>query len=259
MWWIGRKNDDLTSSNAYADTYTAAGSLRFFKTWQMTPNWSFREDTRLAQKLRTRTTAITAGSGLALLRGELVEAMFEPTPLFWMHFSGFDAGYTYRKTTTFDFHDLPTRIDESHSSTATLPFSPVRNMTGNLSFTSDITTSRIPPSIRTFQRNYRPSLGLAYSYNAGLNIPLLWWKIKLSNLVTLRHNLQLNFIDNEAVGQNFGNRRAREISDSTEFEYEMLKGVSFRLTEKYDKVTDYTSPINNFWAFSLYATFLFNF
>ncbi len=121
VWWIGRKKDDLTTSNAYAETYTAAGRLLFWQTWSLTPNWSFREDTRLAQKLRTRTTATTAGSGLALMRGELVEEAFKPTPLFWMHFNGFDANYGYRKSITFDFRDKPTNVSESHSASAGLP------------------------------------------------------------------------------------------------------------------------------------------
>lgn len=269
IWWIGRKQDALTTSNAYAETYTAAGSLRFYKIWQVTPNWSFREDTRLQQKLRTRTEAVTAGSGLALLQGELVDAVFQPTPLFWMHFNGFDAGYSYRKATTFDFRDFPSRMDESHSATATLPFSPVKNMTGNIAFATDIATTgtfaydvltdRTLPAVWTFTRNYRPSLGVTYNYAAGLNIPLIWWKLKLSNTITIRHNLQYNFIDNEASGQPTGNRRAREMSDSTDFEYEMLRGVNFRMTEKYDQVKDYTTPTNSFYAFSLYATFMFNF
>ena len=43
-----------------ADFMIAGGVLLFFQMWRLTPNYMFSEDTRLAQKLRTRTTNTTA-------------------------------------------------------------------------------------------------------------------------------------------------------------------------------------------------------
>ncbi len=259
MWWINKKDDTLSTSNAFAQSYNAGGRMVFWQTLAFTPNWSFREDIRLAQKLRTRTTSTTAGSGLSLLRRELIQKAFRYTPLFWLHFSGFDTTYNFRKSTKFDFKESPVNISESHSGTATLPFSPLKNMTGNFSVAVDKSRTRIPPAVTILRQGIRPSIGLGYTKSAGLEFPLLWWRIKLANRFNIRHTFQMNFIDNKAIGRPTGTRRAREIQDITEFEYEMMRGVNLRARGQYDKVTDLTIPNQSFQAFSFIGTFLFNF
>jgi hypothetical protein len=259
LWWIDRKNDDLSTANSFAETYVAGGRMVFFRTLQFTPNWSFREDTRLAQKLRQRTTSTTAGTGFSFARRELITEIFSVTPLFWMKFDGFESNYNFRKSMTFDYKERPTNITESHNATGSMGFSPVRNLSGNISFSADIAMTRVPPVVKTVTRSYQPSASLSYSKSAGLLIPLIWWKLKLTNLFTIRHSLRMNYIRNEAQGQTFGNRQAREMQDFTEFEYEMLKGINLRFRAQFDQVRDYTTPVASFQAFSFFGTFMFNF
>lgn len=260
IWGVNRKNDLLTTNNSYSQTYIAGGRLVFWQTIAASPNYNFRQDTRLAQSLRTRTTSTNAGTGLSLMRGELMDKAFKVTPLFWMHPAGPEVNYSYRKATTFDFKDQPTQITEGHNVTGLLPFTPVKNMTGSLTYNADIAVSHYPVQlIKTITRSQRPGVQLGYTRNAGLEFPLIWWRIKLSNLFTIRHTFTMNFIDNVAVGQLTGTKKAQEIQDFTEFEYEMLKGISLRFRAQYDKVANQTTPLENFQAYSLFGTFLFNF
>jgi len=260
IWGVNRKNDLLSTSNSYSQTYIAGGRLVFWQTIAASPNYNFRQDTRLAQSLRTRTTSTNAGTGLSLMRGELMDKAFKLTPLFWMHPAGPEVNYSYRKATTFDFKDQPTQITEGHNVTGLLPFTPVKNMTGSLTYNADIAVSHYPVQlIKTVTRSQRPGVQLGYTRNAGLEFPLIWWRIKLSNLFTIRHTFTMNFIDNVAVGQLTGTKKAQEIQDFTEFEYEMLKGISLRFRAQFDKVANQTTPLENFKAYSLFGTFLFNF
>ncbi len=259
LWWINRKDDSLTTSNAFAETWTAGGRLLAFKLLSFTPNWSFREDTRLAQKLRTRTTGTNAGTGLSLERRDWVTKFFNYTPLFWMKFNGLDSNYSFRKATTFDFKDQPTNISEQHTANASTSFSPIQAMNGTVAVNANVALARVLPVIKTVQRNIQPSINLGYSKSAGIEFPLIWWRIKLANLFQVRHTFQMNFISNEAVGQRTGNRRAQEIQDYTEFEYEMLRGINLRFRAQFDQVKDFTTPLQSFQAFSFFGTFLFNF
>ncbi|MEK7475965.1 MAG: hypothetical protein AAB152_10090 [Candidatus Coatesbacteria bacterium] len=259
LWWIDRKNDNLSAANSFAETYVAGGRMVFLRALQFTPNWSFRESTLLQQKLRTRTTSTTAGTGFSLTRHELITKFFGVTPLFWMKFDGLESTYNFRKATTFDFRDQPTNITENHNATGSMGFSPVKNLSGNVSMSADVSMTRIPPVVKTIQRSLQPSASLSYSKSAGLDIPLIWWRLKLTNLFTIRHNFRMNFINNEAIGQTFGNRKAQELQDFTEFEYEMLKGINLRFRAQFDQVKDFTTPISSFKAFSFFGTFMFNF
>jgi hypothetical protein len=259
LWWINRKDDALSAANSFAETYVAGGRMVFFHALQFTPNWSYREDTRLAQSLRTRTTSTTAGTGFSFTRHELITQFFGLTPLFFMKFDGLESTYNFRKATTFDFKDDPTNITENHNATGSMGFTPVKNLSGNVSFSADIAMTRVPPVVKTVQRSLQPSASLSYSKSAGLDIPLIWWRLKLTNLFTIRHNIRLNFITNQAVGQTYGNRTARELQDFTEFEYEMLKGINLRFRVQFDQVKDYTTPVSSFKAFSFFGTFMFNF
>jgi len=69
----------------------------------------------------------------------------------------------------------------------------------------------------------------------------------------------MNYVKNVAVGMTTGNRKAQELQDITEFEYEMLRGVQLKIRFQYDKVKDRTTPLNSFNAYSLFGTFTFNF
>jgi hypothetical protein len=69
----------------------------------------------------------------------------------------------------------------------------------------------------------------------------------------------MNYVRDVVWGTNIGNRRAREMQDVTEFEYEMLRGVSLKIRLQYDQVKDKTAPLNSFKAYSLFGTFAFNF
>ena len=159
----------------------------------------------------------------------------------------------------YDFKDQPTSVAENHTATASTGFAPIRNMTGNLTCAFDRGLTRTVPAVRTITQSVRPSVGLGYSKSAGLDIPLIWWKLRLANLFTVRHTFQMNFIKNEAIGQLTGNRRAQEISDFTESEYEMLKGINLRFRTQFDQVKDRTEPQKSFKAYSFFGTFLFNF
>ena len=259
LWWIEHKDDKLTTANSFAETYVAGGRMVFLRAFQFTPNWSHRETTQLQQTLRSRTMSTTAGSGFSLTRRELITKLFSVTPLFWMHFDGLESTYNFRKATTFDYLDHPTNITENHNATGSMGFSPVKNLSGNVSMSADVAVTRVPPAVKTVQRSLQPSASLSYSKSAGLEIPLIWWRLKLKNLFTIRHNFRMNFIRNEAVGQTTGNRQARETQDFTEFEYEMLKGISLRFRLQFDQVKDYTTPTSSFKAYSFYGTFMFNF
>jgi hypothetical protein len=260
-WWVTRKDDTLANSSAFADAYTAGGRLVFWQSIAFTPNWSFREDTRLAQMLRSRTTATTSSTAVSLMRGEYVTKVFNYTPLFWMGFSGFDANYSFQKSTTFDIKDLPTSITERNQAQGTLPFSPfnIRGMNGNVTVASEAGVTRTLPLTKTYQQSIRPGLALGYSRSAGLEFPLIWWRIKLANLFTIRETLQMNYVKNVAIGMNTGNRKARETQAITEFEYEMLRGVQLKIRFQYDQVKDKTTPLNSFKAYSMFGTFSFNF
>ena len=259
IWWIDRKDDLRATSDSFAETYVVGGRMEFFHAFALTPNWSFREDTTLQQKLRQRNTLTTAGAGFTLIKSELVTKLFAFTPVFWMKIAGFDSTYNFRKNIRFDFKDRPTHVTETHQATASTGFAPIKNMTGNLTCAFDRSIDFAVPAVRTITQSIRPSVGLGYSRSAGVEIPLIWWKLKLSNLFTVRHTFQMNFIDNVAVGQLTGNRQAREISDFTEFEYEMLKGINLRFRTQFDQVQDFTEPQKNFRAYSFFGTFLFNF
>lgn len=259
LWWVNRKDDNLSTSNAFSETWTAGGRLLAFKLLSFTPNWSFRENTRLAQKLRSREVGTTASLGLSLERRDWVTKFFSYTPLFWMKLNGLDSSYSFRKSTTFDFKDRPTNISEQHTANASTAFSPVPNMTGNISVAANTSLARVLPAIKTVQRNVQPSINLGYSKSAGIEFPLIWWRIKLSNLFRVNHTFQMNFINNESFGQRTGNRTAQEIQDFTEFEYEMLRGINLRFRAQYDQVKDFTTPLQSFQAFSFFGTFLFNF
>lgn len=269
IWWVTRKDDELTASNEFANSYNASGRLSFFQTLTFGPNWSFREQTSLRQRLRDRRTTTRAGSSLSLDRGELVTKAFRYTPLFWMHLSGFTTSYNFTKSIQYDVRDAPAAQSEGHQANASTNFTPLKNVHGTIQVQAN--TSRAWEAQRgivTYQRNLQPSVGLGYTRAAGLEIPLIWWRLKLANLFTIRHNFHMNFIDNEVVvpnvdpvsgRENPGTRRARELSDVTEFEYEMMRGVNLRMRAQYDQVWDFTREGQNWKAFMFLGTFTFSF